>query len=346
MATPQKVMQETLASTLSSVSLTTLLNTSADNSPLSTWQTEAIGAIEDFLSQIKTDFHQRSFALPPIMISYALDNSSLVDIESAAKLLHYCLNQIGVPTALCPLTDVKVLESQLKQHTSVIVLCTPHYAKRIEEEPAIRKVLDDFGHTKKNALQSLLCEGGFADTALKIVDGHYLVRSYQLVLKKESLSLIPNFIDIVFNVSGNQGLGLLPDVLDLKETQNTIVEAAYRAVFDQLQSCQQRLMIDYRLAVSLRESADNHPLQPYFNPNALPVVKEMPGFQPVVQELLNTPAKVGLLFCPTKADTELTSLALTQSLISQNRRILSIECADYPGKAAGDCVLDSAVFCS
>ncbi len=334
MATAQKIMQGSLASVLS---LTTLLKVSTDNSALDVWQMTLMEAIDSFLNQTKTELQQHALALSPVMISCVMDNSGM-DVETAAKLLQYCFNQLGMPTTLCLLLDAKSLESQLQQHTYAIVLCTPQYAKRIEEEPAIRKALDDFGHTKKNALQPLLCEGGFADTALKIVDGHYLIRSYQAVLKKEPLSSIPNLIDIVLNASGNQGLGILPDILDLKETQNMSVESAYRIAFNQLASHQQQATIDYRLQTALAQSAESHPLQQYLNPNALPVVKETPGFQPVVQELLSSSSKVGLLFCPTKADTELTSLALMQALTSQNKRILSIECADYPGKAAGDCV--------
>jgi len=338
MIPPQQVTQETLESTHLPNSLTYLLRVSSGNAALEHWQSGLIAAIESFLVQLKAVINQQAITLSPVMISYALDKNSPIDIEVAAKLLGYSFNQVGVPVTLCSLSEIKTLELQLKQHTYAIVLCTPQYAKDVEKNPAIRQALDAFGHTKKNALQPLLCEGGFGDTALKIVDSHYLIRSYQAVIKKQPLTAFPYFVDILLNMSGSQGLGILPDILDLKETYNNQIELAYRAAFDQLQFRQQQLTIDYRLNTSLIESAENHPMKTYLEPAAFPVIKKVPGFKPIIQELFNTSAKVGLLFCATKADTDLTSLALTQGLITQSRRVLSIECADYPGKAAADCV--------
>jgi len=338
MATSQKVMQEVLESTRLSDSLTYLLRVSSGNVPLEHWQSEIISVIESFLVELREIVNQQPIALSSVMISYALDKSNLVNIEDIAKLLRYSFSQVGFPVTLCPLSDVSTLQSQLKQHTYTILLCTPQYAKRVEEDRSIRQALDTFGRTKKNALQPLLCEGGFEDTALKIVDSHYLIRSYQAVLKKEPLTSFPYFVDIVFNIAGSQGLGILPDILDLKEAYNNKVELAYRTAFDQLQLCQQQMTINYRLTTSLVESAENHSMKPYLEPATFPVIKKVPGFQSIIQELFNTSAKVSLLFCSTKADTELTSLALTQALIMQSRRVLSIECADYPGKTAGDCV--------
>jgi len=334
MATPQKIVQETLDLTLFPASL---LQISSESAPLNIWQSGVIEAIQAFLIQIKSIAQENAVSLSPLMISYVPDENTRQDIENAAKLLQYCFTQAGMPVTLCPLRDVKTLAEELNQHTYTVVLCTPQYAQRVEENLNFRQTLDTFGRTKKNALHPLLCEGGFADTALKIVDGHYLIRSYQAALKKEPLNSIPAFIDIFLNLSGNQGLGILSDVLDLKETKNAPAELAYRMAFNQLESRCQQLTIDYRLKISLEQST-RHPLQDYLNPATFPVVKDVSGFQPVIDELLGTMANVSLLFCPTKADTELTSLALTQALITINRRVLSIDCADYPGKAAGECV--------
>jgi WD40 repeat protein len=356
MAIAQKVIQKSLEQTLPSSSLTALLKVTTQNIALETWQTGVVAAIDSFLGKAKKVVTEGALALSPVMISYAPDKNSLVDIE-AAKVLHHCFSQLGISVSLCPLSDVNTLEIQLKQHTYAVVLCTPQYAKQVEEEPAIRQTLDNFGLTNKNALQPLFCvlceddsrekvfretalkrEKVFRETALKIVDSHYLIRSYDKALRQDSLTSIPNFIDIVLNTSGNQGLGLLPDILNLKETVNAKCEEVYQAHFAVLKQTEQNLTVNYRLKASLAESIDKHPLKAHLETLSLPVIKETPGFQPIVQELLNSFAKVGLLLCQTKADTELSGLALTESLMPQGRRVLSIDCADYPGKLAGDCV--------
>ena len=334
----QQVVQETLIQTKTDPTLSNLLKILTESNTLETWQEGIIRTMESFLDQAGATLKQHSLSLLPVMISYVPHKSALIDSEAAVKVLHYCFSKIGIPTTLCPLLDTELLQSQLAEHRYAIVLCTPQYAGQVTKEPAIRAALDAFGRTKKNALQPLLCEGGFADTALKIVDSHYLIRSYQVALRPDPLTSMPHFMDIVLNISGNQGLGLLPDILDLKETVNAKIEEAYQAHVADLQQAEQNLTVNYRLKASLTESIEKHPFKSYLETLSLPVIKEEFGFQPIVQELLNNPAKVSLLLCQTKADTELSGLALTDTLLSQGRRVLSIECADYPGKLAGDCV--------
>jgi len=317
------------------------LNTPDDSStvnPLATWQSGIFVIIESFLSQAKDLVSAHSLVKSSLIISYAKDSSSAVDIEATAHILQYFFSSLGISVILCPLSDAKELDEQLKNQTYAVILCTPSYAKKVEESPELKQILEQFGRTKKNALHPLLCEGGFGDTALKIVNGHYLIRSYQVAAKRDPLTSIPAFIDIFFNLSGNQGLGILPDVLDLKETKNVVAEVTYRTVFIELQSRHQHLTIDYHLRTSLEQGVENHSLKEYLEPATFPVIKQNAGFQPVIEEFLESTSKISLILCPTKADTELTGLALNQALISKNSRVLSIECADYPGKSAGNCV--------
>jgi len=321
------------------------LNTVASLTPLITWQLELLSAIESFLAQVKVLMAEHSLPKTPLMISYAVDSDNTVNIEASAHILQYCFNTLEIPVTLCPLSDDKTLREQLKNQVYVVVLCTPAYAKQVEQTPTIKQVLDTFGKTKKNALQTLLCDGGFGDVALKIVDKHYLIRDYKTVLnneparKDDPLAQLQSFIDVVIRLSGNGGLGILPDILDLKETKNRQAEVKYQESLSQLETVQQQLTVDYRLRTSLEESTAQHPLKSHLDLNGLPIIKDnIAGFSPIIEELVSTPAKVSLLLCSTKADTELSSLALTQVFLSQQRRVLTIECGEYPGKAAGDCV--------
>ena len=202
-----------------------------------------------------------------------------------------------------------------------------------------QKVIDDFVKTKKNALHPLLCQGGFGDTALKIVDGHYLIRSFHDVLKQQDpFTKWNTFIDVFISLSGSQGIGILPDVLDIKENQYAKALSDYANHFDTLETQTKKLTIDYRLSESLERSIQESPLKPFLNDQ---VKESLSQTEQMVQGFLkNEEQKVFLLFCHNTSDTILSSLFVSNLLLSlgEKKRVLSIDCGDYPGKASSDCI--------
>jgi uncharacterized protein YjbI with pentapeptide repeats len=214
-----------------------------------------------------------------------------------------------------------------------MVLCTPAYAQRIAEEPVIRDVIDHFGKTKNDSLHTFLCAGGFGDTALKVVDGHYLIRSYQGALKLEaSLTSLQTFVDVILNVSGNQGLGFLVDLLDLEKMERAKARSAYGALFSELSNTLQDLTNQYRLTQEVELKTAQNPLRDYARVDN--------SLSPILTKTLTKPeVKTGLFLCPTKGDTLLTGLHLEEQLLSEGKLLLSIDCQDYaPQKLAGQSV--------
>jgi len=343
MATTQRVMQETLEQAFSSDSLTTLLKIPTENSALEAWQTGIIAAIGAFLTDVKEAVAEGTVALSPVMISYVPHKSALIDSEEVAKTLHHCCSRVEFPTILCPLIGAELLQSQLAEHHYAIVLCTPQYAEQVAKEPAIRTALDTFGRTKKNALQPLLCEGGFNDTALKIVDKHYLIRTYQEVLNRDAkideLHPLETFIDVFLKLSGRQGLGVLPDILGLKDKENSKVEIVYQRLLTSLSERQEQFTIDYRLTLALNQGIEEHPFKSF--PTQWPVIKEnqKPGFEPLLDDFLKDTAKISLLLCESSADVKLSNLGLSQALQARGLRVLEIDCAKYAGQASKHCIV-------
>jgi hypothetical protein len=221
-----------------------ILKISQNDSLLNTWHSNAVLVLESFLSHISTQLQQQKLPLFPIVISYAKTGAGSDDIETLAQLLASCFSQIRIAVNLCPLVDENTLKTQLRGAGYAIVLCTPEYAAKVGKGSGIWQVLDTFGKMKKNALHPLLCEGEFRDVALQIVDGHYLIRAFHPVLNDDPLISIPALVELVFHLSGSQRLGLLPDVLNLKETENAAAEAAYKESFNLLQTTIQKHTID------------------------------------------------------------------------------------------------------
>eukprot|EP01099_Mayorella_cantabrigiensis_P005199 TRINITY_DN4072_c0_g1_i1.p1 TRINITY_DN4072_c0_g1~~TRINITY_DN4072_c0_g1_i1.p1 ORF type:complete len:656 (-),score=17.14 TRINITY_DN4072_c0_g1_i1:4-1971(-) len=327
----------TIAQTNSAQALTTLFNVSAEKNAISQWQREVIKAIQTFLSQVQQHVIQaQALDLSSLMISYVPKAEGGVPIENAVQIFKHCLTGLGVSVSLIPLTTADALSADQKNHDVHMVLCTPAYAQRIAQEPAIRVVIDEFGKTKNDSLHTFLCEGGFGDTALKVVDGHYLIRSYQGALKLESsLTALQTFVDVILNVSGNQGLGFLPDLLDLEKMERAKSRSAYVALFSELSNALQELTNQYRLTQDVEHKTTHHHLTDYAH-----VDNSLLPLLPLLSKTLTKPVvKTGLLLCPTKGDTLLTGLKLEQLLLEEGKLILSIDCQDYaPQKLAGQAV--------
>ncbi len=313
--------------------LKTLFKISPEKNALSDWQSAVILVVQNFLEQIKEQVIQkRELTLSSVMISYVPESESVTNIENAAQILKHSLSELGISVKLIPLTSAENLKAQLQQHDVLMVLCTPAYADKIAEELQIRQIIDDFGKRKNDSLHTLLCAGGFGDTALKVVDGHYLIRSYQGALKTEaSLTSLQTFIDVVLSVSGNQGLGLLPDMLDLEKMERAKAYKGYKKLFNQLSKTLQDLTNHYRLSQHVEHKIAQNALREYSTPNHT--------LKPLLSTIFNKKTvKTCLFLCPTKADTVLTGLGLEQALLAQGKLVLSVDCQEYTAKSAHDSV--------
>ncbi len=259
-----------------------------------------------------------------------------IQIKNAAQILKQCLSEVGLTVTLAPLTTADALEAQQAAgHDLLIVLCTPAYAIKAKQESRIREVIGGYGESKKrsDSLHTLLCVGGFNDTALKVVDGHYFIREYQGALKLEaSLTALQTFVDVILNISGSRGLGLLPDLLDLEKMERAKARSAYLTLFDDLSKTLQDLTSRYRLSQDVERKIEQNALKAYAGPNV--------HVNSLAAALLAKPAaKTGLFLCSTKGDTLLTGLHLEQQLLSEGKLLLSIDCQDYaPQKLAGQSV--------
>ncbi len=303
--------------------LKTLFNVSSEKNALVDWQSAVIATVQKFLDQIKQEVIQKNgLTLSSLMISYVPEAENSNAIENAAQILKLSLSTLGVTVSLSPLTTAEALKNQLQTQDVLLVLCTPVYAQKIAEEPVIRQVIDAFGKSKNDSLMTLLCEGGFGDTALKIVDGHYLIRAYQGALKVEaSLTSLQTFIDVIFSVSGSQGLGLLPDLLDLEKMERAKAYGRYKELFQDLSNTLQALTNQYRLNQDVEIKIEKNLLKDY--------VKPEPTLDAVMTKVGKPVVKTGLFLCPTKGDTLLTGLKLEQLLQAQGKLVLSIDCQDY-----------------
>ena len=75
-----------------------------------------------------------------MLISYVSRDVLETDVEKTAKLLQNYLIQVGFSVDVQSVYDTETLEEQhLQDKTFLVVLCTPEYAKKIKEMPAIRK---------------------------------------------------------------------------------------------------------------------------------------------------------------------------------------------------------------
>jgi len=314
---------------------------------LEIWRKGVYSALEKFLDEVKEQvIAANQLELKTLLISYIPEVSKDLAIEKAADTLQKCLTQIGISVTLTPLYAVDFLQKQLTEYEQMMILCTPSYAKFVTDfsEEKWKEIINGFAKGKLNSLHALLCNGGFEDTAKKIVDSHYLVRMYQKVVglvKDEDYDPtdpLQIFIDLFANFSGNQGLGILPDLLNLPSNPNPAAYAEYKNLFGLLGSEVQQLTLSYKLNAYLKTVHNQNSLKHYFDPDIPDLTTTIPE---VITKLLDTPyAKTGLLLCPTVADTILTGLALEYSLMKSGKsiRVLSINCADYKGEASYNCI--------
>jgi WD40 repeat protein/TPR repeat protein len=161
-------------------------------------------------------------------------------------------------------------------------------------------------------------------------------------LRIDSLVSLNTFVDVFLLPSGRQGLGLLPDILGLKAVGRSSLEQAYETSLETFLAAQTRLTTDYRLSHALETEIGLNPYVKSLERQSLPQVMQntVPGFEPLLQSFLSpqSSAKISLLLCATNADVELSHLALSQTLSQQKVRVLSLNCAQYAGQSAKDCV--------
>ena len=311
---------------LSKVRSTSLVS---NYSQLSLWQLRVNDALAAF-----------SLAMQPLNLGAALNIMvSFVEeeqeIRSFAQALDQQFESMGISLSLAPLSTGKRLQEQLVGRTHVVVLCSLAYAAKSEQDREIKAVLEGFAETTVNAMQSLLCAGGYEETAFKIVSKHYLVRDFRPMLDPDLLKALPLWIETVFAVSGYQGLGVIPDLLNLTDTEKRELRATYQKHYTVLEHVQLKAMVDYRLDRQLETHLKNQTLKTYFT--ELPA---LPGssMQEMQADFLSSSKLVQLWLCPTKADTALTAVGLMRELNEKKVRTLVVDCADYPGKASWDCV--------
>jgi len=204
------------------------------------WIATTKKSIKDFLVKLKPEM--KSLALPSAMFSYVAD-VAIQKLESVMNEVKTYLCEIGIQVEEEKFTTLEKLDTQLKHsYSHAIVFCTRAYADCANKQNALdptsakstKRILGDFSETKADALHVLLCEGGFGDTAMKVVEGNILVRSYHDVFSfdQEKRKKLPpfidpeevrlqSFIDHFLNYSSfNNGLGILPSLLGLTATEN------------------------------------------------------------------------------------------------------------------------------
>ncbi len=243
-----------------------------------------------------------------------------------------------------PLTMGAMLAERLATHEVAIVLCTERYVQAAQTDASIPDALEKFAHGKKDALHTLQCVN--FQLASTVVSKHYLFRDYQLIINTTPDVLLPltNFIDLLGKYSGKQGLGLLPDLLDLEHNTQSPARCAYEAIFNELEQTLTDLTLSYRLRKHLEESHAHHTFQPHLQ--ATPLARPLQDtFSRTLQNLLKDPkAKTKVFLCQgqTSAETILTGLALEKALLDElldeSPHVLTIDCKDYPGKKAHHCV--------
>ncbi len=319
---------------------------------LPTWETGAKEAVQRFLQRVK-----REIAIPyqlplkqPVLISYVPSQAPAQTASEAAVLqrpvervlaeLEYFLTAAGVPVTLMPLTTGAVLAQHLAAHEVAIVFCNEQYVQAAQADAMIPQALEQFARGKKDALHTLQCVK-FA-LASQVVDKHYLFRDYQLILNTTSDLLLPltTFIDLLGKYSGKQGLGLLPDLLDLEHNAQSEARRAYETIFNELDETLTQLTLTYRLRKHLEESYVHHAFQPYLQSTPVPRPLE-DTLHNALQKLLHDPeakAKVFLCQGQTPAETILTGLALEKALLAESMYVLTIDCKEYPGKKSHRCV--------
>ena len=350
---------------------TTTQRTRTPSSKLSPWQTGMNEAFGTFLAQTQDLMQTQECNLRPVLVSY-VDNdqpesytdkdkhTSKLHLPKAAQRLAAYLEQAGLAVAYHKLTtqspiapQVKALQAQLAQSLDqkLIVLCSPAYADLAQQEKGVlRQALVGYGKDKQDTVLPLACLGGISGVAAKILPKHFLFRNFASALRpfNGAKGGMPAFLNVFAPLSGQDGLGLLPDLLDLA-TQNHKHHSTYTAFFDALLHTQARLSVDDILEhalvaytdpeKSLRAELPNlealhTDIPPLVNPET---AAEPDALVSITHQILENPTCQSALFLSrTAADTHLSTLALIDTLKTHplNPRILVIDLGQYPGSAA------------
>jgi hypothetical protein len=272
--------------------------------------------------------------LSSVFISYcsSLPKSNQINIKCMAVQLQQVLELIGFPTVTIDdtLSSTTISELQLTSHTIALILCNSAYVDTVSKTPGMRDAIAAFGRSKKDSLHTLLCEGGFPDTAFKVIDKSFLVRSFQsvvTVLPADPLVSVLCFVDVFALLSGSAGLGILPDLMDLKLDINSTARNLYHKAENALQKSVQQVTIDYQLKVVLLTQHHKNNLISHLSSE-----KPSVDVKQIIQELVENPqSKTSLMLCQTILETELMSLVIEQELCNQAWRCVSIDCSNYPG---------------
>ena len=292
------------------------------------WQWQVIILLNYFLNQVKESIKNNTikYEVKSIIISYVEDKDERSSIKSVVATLKYLFEQIDISVDCAPLetTDLKDIISS-PDSTTMIILCTPKYAEIMSLYPMMRKEINNFGKKRADALHALLCDGDFFDTAFKIVDSHFLIRDCKKILNQDPLIQLPFFIDVLFNLSGINGLGILPDILDLEKDYNAKVRFEYKKLFLELENLMQNLIIDYYITSDLNNLCERNVLK-----NIQIEAINQKKVEDVILSLKKEQAcKVSLLLCFRIEELALTNMLLEQILLKKKLLVLSINCEDY-----------------
>eukprot|EP01099_Mayorella_cantabrigiensis_P005658 TRINITY_DN4592_c0_g1_i1.p2 TRINITY_DN4592_c0_g1~~TRINITY_DN4592_c0_g1_i1.p2 ORF type:complete len:189 (+),score=46.50 TRINITY_DN4592_c0_g1_i1:195-761(+) len=151
-------------------------------------------------------------SLGNVLISYAPG-----ELFDGVQMLERVLAITGLVVQKEEVQNSEILQQHLTDKSQLIIICTPKYASIVTDQPQIRGVIAEFGTRFPDTLYPLLSMGGFGDTALKIVDKHFLIRSFHGAFSGVGMTPLKTLIDVIIHPSGSQGLGVLPDLLDLEK---------------------------------------------------------------------------------------------------------------------------------
>lgn len=392
------------------------------------WQSKLQIQLDTFLHEIKSslgDFLENKKGT--VLISYVPDSlisdnkRHTIDVSSFAQELSNVLQSMGL-SAQSHVLDAAQSLGNLNAFDVIIVLCTPAYAEIVKANSSLRVELDKVGRRHKQALQPILCVGGFQDTALAIVDSHYLIRDFTAIfkghdyrlewvtrqledseiqrglfyvesringlsyalfdnnselrrgtvsaaalkqmrlpakfhnraqlesywisifdhlVKQGSIDFDQSFsesakMDLLFSPNSAQGIGLLPDILRLKDKEHAVLEENYNEAFSRFESS---LTIS-TAQLTLNKALDNSICQAPDQYKAIDDIKVSRDAQQYdlassFKSFLDAgcKAKIQLLLCETSDQINVIDQLTARYLATQEYLVLQIECARFAGKA-------------
>lgn len=160
-----------------------------------TWKNQLTAHVDEFLLSVMPALHlNQHINAGKVLISYAVDAPSSSLLGGRQTTPAFANELVALLGAAGLSVEARVVSSDLSVEALnafdfVIVLCTPSYADMVKAHLSLQIVLDTFGRRHKQALQLMLCEGGFQDTAFAIVDPHYLIRDFTSVFKGHAYRL-------------------------------------------------------------------------------------------------------------------------------------------------------------